>query len=147
VAFTPHDVQSSVRVPHASASVAVARHTLAEDLADYGVAQPDRDDAVLVLSELVSNSVKHAAPLPGGDIRVGWMVAGDRLHLEIVDGGGSTRPRAGSASVSDVGGRGLDIVRAVSSQWGVTERNGSVTVWADVALTRLGTRRSGRAGG
>jgi two-component sensor histidine kinase len=90
---------------------------------------------MLVLSELVSNAVRHAAPLPTGEIVVRWQVQDECLHVEITDGGAGTRPHASVAALSAVGGRGLDIVRAVSAQWGVTEGEGSVTVWAEVPRT------------
>ena len=44
----------------------LARHTVADQLTAVGVARRACDDALLVLSELVSNAVKHAAPLPNG---------------------------------------------------------------------------------
>lgn len=126
------DLQASVSVPHERTSVRVVRHAMADQLDAAGVAEVDRDDAMLVLSELVSNAVRHAAPLPTGEIVVRWEVRNDLLHIEITDGGGGTRPHASVAALSALGGRGLDIVRTVSAQWGVTEGDGSVTVWAEV---------------
>jgi len=121
-----------VTVPHERYGVSMARHAFADNLAAEGVPEDDRDDAMLVLSELVSNSVKHAAPLPTGEVQVRWAIRADVLHLEITDGGAATRPNAVVAAVSALGGRGLDIVRTVCRQWGVTEASDSVTVWADV---------------
>ena len=123
---------SGVTVPHERTGVRLARHAFADELEAAGVRPADRDDAMLVLSELVSNAVKHAAPLPSGDIRVRWEVLDQVLHIEITDGGAGTRPHASVAALSAMGGRGLDIVRTVSTQWGVTEGEGSVTVWAEV---------------
>ncbi|MGZ4639159.1 MAG: ATP-binding protein [Actinomycetes bacterium] len=122
----------SVTVPHERHGVSLARHAFADGLAAVGVAPEEGDDAMLVLSELVSNAVKHAAPLPGDAVRVRWSVQADTLHIEITDGGATTRPNAVAAAVSSLGGRGLDIVRSVCRQWGVTEEVDSVTVWADV---------------
>lgn len=122
----------SVAVPHERRAVRMARRALAEELAAAGVPEDARSDAMLVLSELVSNAVRHAAPLPSGEIRVRWRVRDDALHIEITDGGAGTRPHASVAALSALGGRGLDIVRTVSSQWGVTEGADSVTVWAEV---------------
>ena len=119
-------------MPHKRTGVRLARHAFADELEAAGVRPADRDDAMLVLSELVSNAVKHAAPLPSGDIRVRWEVLDEVLHVEITDGGAGTRPHASVAALSAPGGRGLDIVRTVSTQWGVTEGEGSVTVWAEV---------------
>ena len=124
---------TSVFVPHARSSVSVARHALSDELAAEGVVPPVRDDAVLVLSELVSNAIRHAEPLPTGDICVTWLLDPDRLHLEITDGGALTRPQAAVAAMSSLGGRGLDIVRAICSEWGVTQDGSAVTVWADLS--------------
>jgi hypothetical protein len=66
---------------------------------------------------------------------VRWSVDAEVLHIEITDGGAGTRPRAGVAALSALGGRGLDIVRTVSRHWGVTEGEGEVTVWAEVPLS------------
>ena len=127
---------TAVQVPHERSGVRLARHAFADQMDAVGVAAEARDDAMLVLSELVSNAVKHAAPLPSGEITVRWAVQADCLHIEITDGGASTRPHISTAAVSSLGGRGLDIVRAVSSEWGVTEGAESVTVWAEVPRTR-----------
>ncbi len=132
-----------VRVPHERTGVRQARHAFADQIRVAGVGADARDDAMLVLSELVSNAVKHATPLPSGEITVRWRVDADVLHLEITDGGASTRPRAGVAALSALGGRGLDIVRTVSRQWGVTESQGEVTVWADVPLSTVGLHGAG----
>lgn len=128
----PSDTAVSVSVPHESTGVRIARHVVSDQLDSAGVAQADRADAMLVVSELVSNSVRHAAPLSSGGITVRWSVGADVLHLEITDGGARTRPRAGIAALSATGGRGLDIVRSVSRQWGVTETEESVTVWVEI---------------
>lgn len=130
------DPSASVSVPHEGAGVRMARHAFADELAASGVPEEDREDAMLVLSELVSNAVKHAAPLPSGEIHVRWEVCDDRLHVEITDGGSGTRPHASVATMSALGGRGLDIVRSVSSEWGVTEGESTVTVWAEVPRRR-----------
>jgi len=130
------DCAATVSVPHERTSVRAARHAFAENLAAAGVPEDASQDAMLVLSELVTNAIKHAAPLPSGEITVRWQVRDDLLHIEITDGGGSTRPHAAVASLSSLGGRGLDIVRRVSREWGVTEGEDSVTVWAEVPRER-----------
>jgi anti-sigma regulatory factor (Ser/Thr protein kinase) len=121
-----------IDVPHERTGVRLARHVFADQITAAGVEGEARDDAMLVLSELVSNAVKHAAPLPSGEITVRWRLDDEVLHIEITDGGASTRPRASVAALSALGGRGLDIVRSLSRHWGVTEGEGSVTVWAEV---------------
>jgi serine/threonine-protein kinase RsbW len=129
-------VTRSVIVPHEGHGVSLARHTFANELASAGVSDEVRQDAVLVLSELVSNAVKHGAPLPNGAVRVSWSIAQECLHIAITDGGAVTRPSPAVATVFALGGRGLDIVRMISTEWGVNQDGSSVTVWAEVPRVR-----------
>jgi anti-sigma regulatory factor (Ser/Thr protein kinase) len=129
--------RAPLEVPHERTGVRLARHTVADQLTAVGVRDEACDDALLVLSELVSNAVTHAAPLPNGRIAVGWAVRDDALHLEITDGGAATSPQVRVAALLSGSGRGLDIVRTICRAWGVTEGERSVTVWADVPMTPM----------
>lgn len=53
---------SSMAVPHGPAGVGEARHRMRDQLRRGGVAESVIDDAVLVLSELLSNACKHGRP-------------------------------------------------------------------------------------
>ncbi len=104
-----------------------------------GVPETVVDDAVLILSELLSNACKHGRPLGGalagdGDVRAAWRVdPGGRLVVEVTDGGGPTRPAPATPSVTAHGGRGLNIVTALAADWGVRDDiHGEVTVWVVV---------------
>jgi anti-sigma regulatory factor (Ser/Thr protein kinase) len=140
MAAAQRETAYSVAIPHHRSGVRTARHTVSDELYAGGVRPPVLDDAVLVVSELVSNAIRHAAPLPSGDIQVGWSLFPDLVHIEIVDGGAPTRPQARSASVSSLGGRGLEIVRCLAAEWGVDERSDTVTVWADLPRSPAGAR-------
>ncbi|WP_281476990.1 ATP-binding protein [Yinghuangia seranimata] len=121
----------AVLVPHASVGVGAARHRLIADLTDRGVDPLVVDDAALVLSELLSNALKHAHALPSGSVRAAWAVRDDNLlAIEVTDGGGPTRPRQSSPSLTARGGRGLSIIDALASDWGVRGGGEEVTVWA-----------------
>lgn len=54
---------STLAVPHGPASVGVARRRLRRDLGDREIPDTVIDDAVLILSELLSNSCRYARPL------------------------------------------------------------------------------------
>lgn len=136
VPIHPGRVTRSVSVPHEGPGVSLARHAFARELAMAEVPDEVRQDAMLVISELVSNAVKHAAALPGGDVRVSCSIDDDCLRVEITDGGAVTRPNPAVATVFALGGRGLDIVRTISREWGVIQADDSVTVWADVPRVR-----------
>jgi anti-sigma regulatory factor (Ser/Thr protein kinase) len=127
---------SVVLLPHAPSSVAVARKRLSSGLADSGVYESIVDDASVIVSELISNALRHARPLPSGQVRVCWLRRGDLLELEVSDGGAMTEPRRGPGTLSSLGGRGLGIVEALSEGWGVRHEDGSTTVWAVLRAPR-----------
>jgi anti-sigma regulatory factor (Ser/Thr protein kinase) len=110
-----------------------------DQLRGRGVSETVIDDAVLILSELLSNACKHGRPLGDalagdGDVRAAWRVdPAGRLVVEVTDGGGPTRPAPATPSVTAHGGRGLNIIRALADDWGVRDDvRGEVTVWVVV---------------
>lgn len=127
---------SVVLLPHAPSSVAVARKRLSSELAASGVYETVVDDASVIVSELISNALRHARPLPSGQVRVCWLRRGDVLELEVSDGGAMTEPRRGPGTLSSLGGRGLGIVEALSEGWGVRHEDGATTVWAVLRTPR-----------
>ena len=81
-------------------------------------------DAQLLVSELVSNSLRHAGLGRDDRIRVTADWSGDRLVVQVRDGGGprpaspvsgSIRPAPGAES-----GWGLYLVDRLASRWGTT---------------------------
>lgn len=130
---------SSMAVPHGPAGVGEARHRMRAQLRTGGVAETVIDDAVLILSELLSNACRHGRPLGDalagdGDVRAAWRVEPTgRLTVEVTDGGGPTRPVPATPSVTARGGRGLNIITALADDWGVRDdARGEVTVWVVV---------------
>ncbi|MGW2781702.1 ATP-binding protein [Streptomyces populi] len=130
---------SSMAVPHGPAGVGEARHRMRDQLRSGGVAETVIDDAVLILSELLSNACRHGRPLGDalagdGDVRAAWRVdPSGRLTVEVTDGGGPTRPVPATPSVTARGGRGLNIITALAEDWGVRDGlRGEVTVWVVV---------------
>ncbi|MFC1417925.1 ATP-binding protein [Streptacidiphilus cavernicola] len=154
--------------------MSAARRRLRKDLAGQQVPDVVIDDAVLILSELLSNACRHARPLEpvpdlverdaraepdrpderaepagyrdgyveDGRVVVGWELHSDGLlTVEVTDGGGPTRPRRGSPSLTARGGRGLGIVGQLASDWGVRDAPGEVTVWAVLPVRARHARR------
>ena len=88
------------------------------------------DDVRLLVSELVTNSVRHT-----GQDRSGWIVMHVGLHpdgirVEVTDPGpgfGDVQP----PSIYQESGWGLYLVEQVSDRWGV-DRNGDTTVWFEI---------------
>jgi anti-sigma regulatory factor (Ser/Thr protein kinase) len=119
-----------VHLPCAAASVGFARRTLSDDLRAAGVFDQAISDAALVISELVSNAILHAYPLPGERLQVGWTIANGVVEVEVSDGGSATMPHAGEPTVASVSGRGLAIVAHLAQAWGVRTDDVGLTVWA-----------------
>ena len=61
-------------------------------------------------------------------------MVGRRLRVEVSDGGGPARLRRRIGAVRSAGGRGLELVRALASRWGVRESSAGRTIWFEVDL-------------
>ena len=115
----------------------MARRRLAADLATAGIYESAVGDAALVISELLSNAIRHATPLPGSTVRVAWTLNDDALRVAVSDAGGGPMPRVAQASPAAPGGRGLGIVETLSARWGVLRDDGETTVWAVLAAPHV----------
>lgn len=125
-----------VHLPCAPASVGLARRALSDELRAAGVFDNAVRDAALVVSELLSNAILHAYPLPGERLQVAWDMDGSSVEVAVSDGGSATVPHAGHPSPFSVGGRGLSIVEHLCLTWGVRNDEVGLTVWAVLAAPR-----------
>lgn len=90
------------------------------------------DDLRLLVSEVVTNSVRHAGLRPTDSVAVHVSAEPKRVRAEILDPGRgfqrpSTRPAAGAAS-----GWGLFLVERVADRWGVDRADGRTRVWFEI---------------
>ena len=129
---------SVVLLPCVPSSVAVARGRIAAELRAAGLPATAVADAALVISELLSNAILHARPLPDARIRVAWILSSSTVEVVVSDGGSTTRPRASRPSLSSIGGRGLGIVEHLASSWGVRADERGSNVWAVLPAPRDG---------
>jgi anti-sigma regulatory factor (Ser/Thr protein kinase) len=137
---------SVVLLPHAPASVLAARWHISTHLSEAGIVTTAIGDATLVVSELLTNAILHARPLPGARVLVAWALRERSLEVAVSDGGSTTRPRNVQPSLSSIGGRGLAIVEHLSSSWGVLPSDFGLTVWAVLpAPANGGAGGAGRA--
>ncbi len=86
----------------------------------------------LLTSELVSNAVVHGV----GKITLRARLGDNRVLVEVLDEGGGFERTLRKRDFEEVGGRGLAIVDAEASRWGVHE--GTTHVWFE--LERSGPR-------
>jgi anti-sigma regulatory factor (Ser/Thr protein kinase) len=130
---------SVLLLPFTASSVGVARRHLVSDLVEADVCAAAVTDAALVVSELLSNALRHAGPLPGTGIRVAWDLDPDSVRVSVSDGGGLTRPVLGTPTPTTTGGRGLRIVARLARRWGTLCDDEGTTVWAEVLFAPLET--------
>ena len=129
----------SLSVPFTAPSAARVRKELRDWMVAQGLPRDVVEDARVVVSELVGNSVRHAHPLPTNEIVVRWWIEGDALALTVSDGGGSrSSPHAVVASMSAVSGRGLSIVDALADRWWVEDSDGHTTVHVHMSVSTAG---------
>ena len=109
-------VESNVNAPSLSRSRLEPMKALLE---------PRYDDVVLVVSELVSNSVRHGAS-EGIDVKV--TARSGRIRVEVTDQGPGF-------SVDDPRGEGLGltIVEKLADRWGMKNGRRRFTVWAELS--------------
>lgn len=137
----PRKVERSVILPYVPESVTGARRALCADLRALEVGADRIDDAALILSELVSNALRHASPLPDDTVGVCWRAEVGHegpdenwLEISVRDGGSSTMPRVSRPALSGLGGRGLGIVQSLAGRWGTEMDATTTTVWAVVEI-------------
>ncbi len=115
-------MQLNLRLAPTPDAPRVARSEVAARRDELG---PHFEAVTFVISELVTNSVRHA---DGTDeIRVSVAMARARIRIEVADDGPCFDP-SGPGPM----GAGLRLVELISDDWGVT-RNDRCTVWVEFA--------------
>src|SRR5690349_2609558 len=124
----------NLKVPFRAPSASLVRHELRDWLNERGFTGETLDDARVVISELVGNSVRHAHPLPVNHLNVSWFLDNDNLVISVSDGGSGTRPVPVQPDDAAVSGRGLSIVEALVERWWVEDQRGQTTVHVRIPL-------------
>ncbi|XHM96182.1 SpoIIE family protein phosphatase [Peterkaempfera sp. SMS 1(5)a] len=110
------------------ASVATARHHARRQLATWDVEEETALSTELIVSELVTNAVRHGSP------PLELRLINDRtLTCEVRDTGLAS-PHLRHAHVVDEGGRGLFIIAQLAEAWGTRYTAEGKTIWTEQAL-------------
>ncbi len=99
------------------------------------------DEAVLLVSEVVTNSVRHAGLDTTDPIEVRVRGSRSGIHVDVIDPGPGFDPRERQDGVD--GGWGLWLLDRISSRWGV-ERDRVTTVWFELMPRVSGDLDPGR---
>jgi anti-sigma regulatory factor (Ser/Thr protein kinase) len=114
------DLPLSVRAP------ALARRRVAELMTAWGRTE-DGETAVLLVSELVTNAVRHTGSAPRLTVSTG----DGRLRCAVHDGD-PHHPVTHPVSVENEAGRGLLLVAALSAAWGVEDEPSGKLIWFEL---------------
>jgi anti-sigma regulatory factor (Ser/Thr protein kinase) len=119
--------------PEAISAARVAVEALADRLEAEAL-----DDTRLLVSELVTNSIRHSQAAANSHVRLDITLAPDTLRVDVLDMGDGFEPRPRSRGQSAASGWGLYLVERLTDRWGVVTRDGATRVWfeRDIPLPR-----------
>lgn len=123
--------------PAEPGAVRTARHAVRSTLRDWGL-EAVGDVTVLLVSELVTNSLRYASGPIGVRLErrnpaVDSTAGGPALLVEVSDPLPDP-PRERAAKPDDERGRGLHLVAVSSQRWGTRHGKSGKTVWFELAL-------------
>ncbi|WP_030252930.1 ATP-binding protein [Streptomyces violens] len=116
-------------------SVGRARRAVRAVLLAHGVAPDTVDTVELVVSELAANAARHGR-VPGRlfEVRIDLGEEGEDKEITVeVSDAGDARPALQRPTANAETGRGLVLVAALATAWGVRDRQIGKTVWARVS--------------
>lgn len=91
-------------------------------------------NARLLVTELVSNSIRHAGLAAADVISIDVAVQSGRLRVEVTDQGPGFEAPNLAEPPSGTSGRGLFLVDALADVWGVSREHSATTVWFEISL-------------
>ncbi|MET9516031.1 ATP-binding protein [Streptomyces sp. NPDC002994] len=128
--------------PRHPRSVGRARNLLVGQAREWKVPDDAAETATLLLSELMTNALRHAGCAPGREVWVRLVLQQQTvaiLRIEVSDAC-VVLPHPRDASPDDETGRGLALVDALAARWGAAPRECGVgkTVWFEVNCLEAG---------
>jgi len=123
----PPTVTAETVFPAVPESVGSARRFTRAALGRHDVEPRLIDTAMLLVSELATNAIVHAASSVKLRIDVG-----DDIRVEVSDED-ETPPVAGEAEMEHESGRGLAIVTTLADDWSWSPRSNGKAVWFSLA--------------
>lgn len=121
-----------ITVPAGPAAPATARHALMDWLSPQAT-NVLLTDARLVVSELVTNSLRHGGLPDAATVRIFADLTDHMLRLEVEDAGTAGAVTRRAPNRNHGGGFGLNIIDALAARWGVQRDRGTL-VWVELAI-------------
>jgi anti-sigma regulatory factor (Ser/Thr protein kinase) len=99
------------------------------------------DDVRLLISELVTNSVRHGGAIGPRGITLRTSFVDDAVRVEVTDKGVGFDVLAVPSPRPDLtGGWGLVLLDRIAHRWGVHRVRRGTTVWFEIDLDAIGAR-------
>lgn len=108
-------------------AIALMRARVTEELAESSLPREQVETVLLVINELLSNAVEHGRP----PVRLHVTVSGGRVRVEVHDAGPGG-PQKLPLDPQRLRGRGVQLIEAVSSEWGWMRDPTGKTVWTSL---------------
>jgi serine/threonine-protein kinase RsbW len=121
-----------ITVPVGPAAPATVRHALLDWLSPRAT-NGLLTDAPLVVSELVTNSLRHGGLPDAATVRVSADLVDGVLRLEVEDAGTAGTVTRRPPNRGRGGGFGLNIIDALAARWGVQRDRGTL-VWVELPI-------------
>ena len=99
-----------------------------------GAPAPVLERVELLVSELVTNSVTHAALSPEQNVDLKVLTQPGRVRVEVADPGCHFNPEGRRPTPGEESRWGLFLVNQMADRWGMDRRDPGKTVWFEVDL-------------
>jgi len=116
-----------LRLEPTATAASLARRLVDRACTEWGLSAL-RDPARLIITELVTNAVRHGDP----PLAVTVAPADDGMHINVRDGSRTPPVPVGPVAPTVEGGRGLLVVAVLSKAWGIVPTPNGKVVWATV---------------
>jgi anti-sigma regulatory factor (Ser/Thr protein kinase) len=93
-----------------------------------------RDDILLLVTELVTNAVRHGGVGPERSLHIGLRLWPRRVRVEVVAPGAGFTPARARSRGGESGGWGLFLVDRIADRWGVRGMASGTCAWFELRL-------------
>jgi anti-sigma regulatory factor (Ser/Thr protein kinase) len=122
-------MDAEVMLPDGPEGASFARRVVARTAELWRLDREMTETALLLVSELATNAIRHGAP----PVRLSLRLDADRLRVEVTDSSPAL-PQLGLPGSDQPGGRGLQIVQQLAARWGAHASRSRLgkTVWFEL---------------
>ena len=110
----------------------VARHAIAAS--DPALPLSVQDDVSLLVTELVSNAVRHGGDGSDRLVQVEVRREDERIRVHVIDAGSDFDPSPDPVEGDSSGGWGLFLVDRIAERWGVCRTSAGKCVWFELPV-------------